>query len=243
MNCVYGKRTTFSVLILIVKNILIISQHPNNPVDKSGLTKYISTKRFLNYEPVREADVIWHKPIQRIIDLSEKINHPLLYPSDQFNSNGHWILKSNRWSLWPVIRNPILLGDLTLYSPYNPADLHVKDGDEFKCPIQPEPGKDYYTDSVYASELFYYLGRLGEDSDLPLKNKYNEDSLDIFGNIVSPERDTFWYSSKDIIQYKLKEDWFFDKERSVLDVRIIGICPVIYDIDKYGTIIGTREIF
>jgi gliding motility associated protien GldN len=28
-------------------------------------------------------------------------------------------------------------------------------------------------------------------------------------------------------QYWVKEDWFFDKQRSVLDVRIIGLCPLI----------------
>jgi gliding motility associated protien GldN len=36
-----------------------------------------------------------------------------------------------------------------------------------------------------------------------------------------------WYRSEQVIKYKLKEDWFFDKERSVLDVRIIGLAPVI----------------
>ncbi|OQX81861.1 MAG: hypothetical protein B6D61_00065 [Bacteroidetes bacterium 4484_249] len=30
---------------------------------------------------------------------------------------------------------------------------------------------------------------------------------------------------------KIKEDWFFDKQRSVMDVRILGICPII---NKYG---------
>jgi gliding motility associated protien GldN len=35
------------------------------------------------------------------------------------------------------------------------------------------------------------------------------------------------YKSEQIIKYKLKEDWFFDKERSVLDVRTIGMAPVI----------------
>jgi gliding motility associated protien GldN len=28
-------------------------------------------------------------------------------------------------------------------------------------------------------------------------------------------------------QYWVKEDWFFDKQRSVLDVRIIGLCPLV----------------
>jgi gliding motility associated protien GldN len=34
---------------------------------------------------------------------------------------------------------------------------------------------------------------------------------------------------KSIIKYVLKEDWFFDKERSILDVRTIGLAPVVYD--------------
>ncbi|MBN2891143.1 MAG: gliding motility protein GldN [Bacteroidales bacterium] len=34
------------------------------------------------------------------------------------------------------------------------------------------------------------------------------------------------YNSADISAYLVKELWFFDKQRSVLDVRIIGLCPV-----------------
>jgi gliding motility associated protien GldN len=39
-------------------------------------------------------------------------------------------------------------------------------------------------------------------------------------------------SAKDIQQYWIKEDFFFDMNRSVLDVRIVGISPVKYDADK-----------
>ncbi|MBC7864738.1 MAG: gliding motility protein GldN, partial [Bacteroidia bacterium] len=39
-------------------------------------------------------------------------------------------------------------------------------------------------------------------------------------------------SSDKITQYKIKEDWYFEKERSVQEVRILGICPVYYDEDK-----------
>jgi gliding motility associated protien GldN len=41
----------------------------------------------------------------------------------------------------------------------------------------------------------------------------------------------------------VKEDWFFDKERSVMDVRILGLCPVVYQKDENGTISGMRELF
>ncbi len=35
------------------------------------------------------------------------------------------------------------------------------------------------------------------------------------------------YKSENIKSYMLKELWYFDKQRSVLEVRIIGICPIL----------------
>jgi hypothetical protein len=32
--------------------------------------------------------------------------------------------------------------------------------------------------------------------------------------------------SRDIKMYKVKEDWIFDKQRSTMDIRIIGIAPM-----------------
>ncbi|RME18139.1 MAG: gliding motility protein GldN [Bacteroidetes bacterium] len=37
---------------------------------------------------------------------------------------------------------------------------------------------------------------------------------------------------RNILKYQLKEDWFFDKQRSVLDVRILGIQANLYVEDK-----------
>ena len=36
-----------------------------------------------------------------------------------------------------------------------------------------------------------------------------------------------------VTRYNIKEEWFFDKQRSVMDVRIIGICPVV-EVKKEG---------
>ena len=45
-------------------------------------------------------------------------------------------------------------------------------------------------------------------------------------------------------EYRIKEDWFFDRQRSVLDVRIIGICPVADNIDPVtGEIRGSTPLF
>ncbi|MFN5629485.1 MAG: gliding motility protein GldN [Bacteroidota bacterium] len=44
-----------------------------------------------------------------------------------------------------------------------------------------------------------------------------------------------------IIQFKVKEDWFFDKQRSILECRIIGICPVIEQ--EIAGVMGKKSLF
>lgn len=220
----------------------------NNPspnvIDGVYIQQHIPTKRMIPYEHVREADVIWSNRVWRAIDMREKINHPIYFPFDEYDPNNNWVRHATRWSLWTVIKTHVFNGDLTVYSPYNPMDFNIKDGDSFKYPMLPPPGKNYYNDSIFRDQLFYYLGTLGPESDIALVNEYGEDSLDAAGNYVYPPRDTSWVMSKDIVQYRIKEDWIFDKERSVMDVRILGLCPVVYDEDpNTGSISGMKETF
>ncbi|MFT7156087.1 MAG: gliding motility associated protein GldN, partial [Parvicella sp.] len=51
------------------------------------------------------------------------------------------------------------------------------------------------------------------------------------------------YITAEIIKYEIKEDWFFDKQRSVLDVRIIGISPVVYYKNANGDIAAEKNLF
>jgi gliding motility associated protien GldN len=42
----------------------------------------------------------------------------------------------------------------------------------------------------------------------------------------------------------MKEDWFFDKQRSVMDVRILGLCPMKEKADPTsGEVIGYSPLF
>ena len=239
--------------ILLITTLSVSAQFSNGgpfgvnnetgALDGPYLPTHIPTKRLIPYEYLREADVIWSKRVWRTIDLREKINRPLYYPLDEFDAGGGWARNTSRWSLWTVIREHILSGDLTVYSHYNPADFYVKDGDMFKYPIFPSPGENYYTDANYREELFNYLGKLGIRSEYAVQTEEGIDSTDAMGFTVYPPRDTTWFTSKDIVQYKLKEDWFIDKERSVLDVRIIGLAPVKYEKDDQGNISGTTIMF
>jgi gliding motility associated protien GldN len=45
------------------------------------------------------------------------------------------------------------------------------------------------------------------------------------------------FNPDDVVMLRLKEEWFFDKQRSVMDVRIIGICPVALARDQNGDLI------
>ncbi|MBL1279239.1 MAG: gliding motility protein GldN [Fluviicola sp.] len=221
-------------------------------IDGVFIQEHIPTKRMIPYEYVREADAIWSRRVFEYIDLREKINHSLYYPLDEITAAGDWVKNANRWSLWTVIRQHIINGDLRVFSPYNPINVFGEwDGYQLKYPVDPEPGLTYDTDSVYREEMVYFLGKLGPQSDVP---EVDDDGYEII--ITLPDGstsfkytapDTLWYTSKDIVQYRIKEDWFFDKERSVLDVRILALAPVVYkyDEDAQGnkSISGMMELF
>src|SRR5665213_3304945 len=50
--------------------------------------------------------------------------------------------------------------------------------------------------------------------------------------------------SPDIKGYWIKEDWFFDKQRSVMDVRILGLCPMKVKKDPAtDEILGFQPLF
>ena len=251
------KKLIVSAVYLVTSMLLMAQPEINggpinvpseNIVDGIYIQEHIPTKRLIPYEFVREADVIWSKRVWRTIDMREKINHPIYLPHDDF-SGGVWIRHATRWSLWTVIRTHILNGDLKLFDPECPYAIgRLFDGDQFKYPVVPEPGKNYYTDSVFKNSVFRFFGRLGPQSETALSNfDGSGDSMVLMPDgtfkTIYPPRDTLWLSSKEIVQYRVKEDWFFDKERSQMDVRILGICPVIYKQDNKGNISGLQELF
>jgi gliding motility associated protien GldN len=52
------------------------------------------------------------------------------------------------------------------------------------------------------------------------------------------------FATDEVVLIRVKEDWFFDKQRSVMDVRIIGLCPIKEEMDEStGEFKGYRQLF
>lgn len=51
------------------------------------------------------------------------------------------------------------------------------------------------------------------------------------------------FPTENIRRFRIKEDWYFDKIRSVMEVRIIGICPVEEVFDSNGDYKGERPLY
>lgn len=119
----------------------------------------------------------------------------------------------DRKSLFDVIRDAIEEGTITAYD---------EASDEFEMPL---------TKSEVMQGILRYP---------TIKEQYDE-----YGEIMEGYADTVYedYSAADIVSYRLKEDWFFDNERSIMDVRIMGICPVRLEIDENDNVKGKVPMF
>jgi len=117
-------------------------------------------------------------------------------------------------SLFDVLKCAILNGDLKTYA--NPAF-----DDEFTSPMTKGDVQDILVrwDSTHQSE----------DVNNPGQFIYTPLKIEI--------------TSESVCQYWLKEDWFFDKQRSVMEARIIGICPLVKKVSEDGEMIGLKPLF
>lgn len=121
----------------------------------------------------------------------------------------------NRKSLFDVMRTGILEDfSLTAYS-LGPT----QEDDEFHYPMSVEE-----VDSLLNPVVIRYRENLETGEKEPVEN-------------VEP------ISSGDVVAYKIKEVWIFDKQRSERYVRILGIAPVVLLKNDQGEVKGKKDLF
>ncbi len=183
-------KKVFAVLVLLV---MCFSGRAQNVLDRAYTKEHNPYKKPIPYTYLREADVMWHHRVWRVIDLREKINFPLYFPTDD--------AIKDRSALFKIIRNGIAPPD------GSPPKLTAYDSedDEFGIKLNAlQIGK------IIAQADTAYVPSDPTDPSSPLIPKLVLTNLD----------------ANKIKKYWLKEDWFFDKQKSVMEARIIGIQPI-----------------
>lgn len=224
------KKGFLYIVMLLITNGLVSQCMPGltaNVLDGNYVQEHIPTKRIIPYPSLREADVMWSKRVWRTIDLREKMNFPLFYPLEPTN---------DRMSLWDLMKCNILNeGSITPYEVN--GDLGIDWDGQFINPITAPNGN--VRDSNYRAKLNDLFFR---QTVVPVLNEEGELQYDHLGNLIT-KIDYNSIKSSEVVKYYVKEDWFFDKQRSVMDVRIIGICPVINVYDDDGEFKGEQMMF
>ena len=145
------------------------------------------------YPPVRQADVAYYWTIWRIIDLREKVNHPLYFPTEQ---RGTWR------SLGQTI--------------FDAIDISNPEKSEGVLPV--------YSDEMctlpYSRDELQSL--ISQVMTIP--------EIDEDGEEIGTKELIIQFEPKEIINYRLKEVWYFDKQYSTFRVQILEVEPIIeYD--------------
>lgn len=110
-------------------------------------------------------------------------------------------LGSPKQRLIDVLMDAVSKGELTAYDPIPTKE--DPDGDAFSMPLTPEKAKAKMADSTVV-------------------NTFDKNGDKVGSKMVAGE-----FNPDSVIKFRLKEDVIFDKQRSVEEVRIIGIAPLI----------------
>lgn len=178
------KRILFSIIALMVISSMNIT-NAQEVLDGVYIKQHVPQRKPVPYYHLREADVMWSQKIWRILDLKEKINHPLYYPVEPLD---------DRMSLFSLIMYGVENENLTVYS--------IAD-DEFKFPVT-------------VKEIDVILGAVSDTTFSP-----NLETGEMEQKIIEGSR-----TPEEIKEFMFKEVWFIDRQRSKLEVRIVGMCPI-----------------
>jgi gliding motility associated protien GldN len=165
--------------------------------------EHIPHKKAVPYEYVREADVMWSKIVYRMIDLRQKQNLPLYYPTKPIGGRMNFI-------------------DLILWGIDNEGVRAFSTNDPL----------NEFTAQMTIDQIDQAF-----DAGIDTTKTTDPNTGQLVSVVVENPRKTY-----EVKKLLVKEVWFFDKNASVMKVRIVGISPIrVYNrLDDQG--MPTEEI-
>ncbi len=112
-------------------------------------------------------------------------------------------LASPKSRLIDALMNAIQAGELTAYDPTPNPTKNDPDGDAFSTPLSASQARGRMADSAVV------------------------DQFDADGNKIGSTIQAGEFNPDSVVKFRIKEDWVFDRQRSIFEPRIIGIAPLI----------------
>jgi gliding motility associated protien GldN len=126
------------------------------------------------------------------------------------------VFASPKGRLIDVLMEAVMAGELTAYDATSTKD--DVNGDEFSTILKPEEAMSKFADSVLVPVF---------DAD---------------GNQTGTEVKPGEFNPDSVVKFRIKEDWIFDKQRSVFEPRIIGIAPMV-KVKAAGQVLDDQPAF
>jgi gliding motility associated protien GldN len=176
-------------------------------------------REFIPYQNIREADAMYSKKILRVIEMTEKQNHSLYFPITRITYPAGQQPQRSRVNLLYLINNIGILGER--YDEINgallPEDTLIGFTNRYPVyKLNPSDITNWYRlpiekDDALRNDLLAYYTTIEE--------------TDVDGNIVEVTIPAKLEDTRVMTQLWIWEEWVFDKQRSVMDVRIIAMAP------------------
>lgn len=200
---------TFGCMSLtsMAQSNLLNAKTPEEIGKKTAAQMEFDNDKPLPYGYVDDRDILKQTIVWELIDLDERINFPLYYPVDTMN------VGSDRRSLFHVLLSGIKEGRI--------KDVYYDDYFNTRKSYEEMLSSFQYVDTTDAGreEINTYY-----DEYKSGKRKLHPQYID--------SRDL---TAADVVGYKIKGVWFFDKRMGEMKYRLLGICPVAPEAREIGS--------
>lgn len=198
------------IILLLFFSNSILSQveliNAKKPIDIEN--KSNNEAEPLQYFDVDENDILWSKVVYEFIDLNEKLNFPLLFPTDEESGT----FRIGRKSMWVILKEHIL----TKIDEYKKT---VQD-DTWDVEMSPDNLE------IYSDDTFEQSKKISVKDINDLISYEQVSRREAAGFVLK------YVMSNQVGGYNIKGIWFFDKKASELKYRLLGIQPVVANTEE-----------